>query len=126
MTDSYILNAAIFLLSSLLTFYTYVLVCRFVLQLFRVDFFNPVCQGIVRITDRPLNLLRQMIPSTRQFDFAAIILAFGFQFLSLFLLPLFFQQEAGIIGLVFVALADTFNKVLNFLTFSGRKVNSNS
>ncbi len=118
MVDSYVLNAALFLLSSLLTFYTYILVSRFILQLFKVDFFNPICQGIVRITDPPLNYLRRLIPISKNYDFAAIFLAFGLQFLYLAILPFLFQQSADILGLVFVAIANTLNKVLSFLTFS--------
>ena len=118
MADSYILNAALFLLRSLLAFYTYILVCRFILQLFKADFFNPICQGVVRITDPPLNYLRRLIPTSKKYDFAAIFLAFGLQFLYLILLVLLFQQNANILGLIFVAVANTLNKVLSFLIFS--------
>ena len=118
MTNPYILNAGFFLLNTLVIFYTYILIARFLLQLFKVDFFNPICQGVVRITDPTLNPMRKLLPRSILFDYSAIILAFTLQLVGLSLLSLFSDDRAGLIGLILVTLAATLNKILNFLIFA--------
>ena len=118
MANSYIINAIIFLFGTLVTFYTYLLVCRFLLQLLKVNFFNPISQSIVRITDPPLRIIRLAIPGTKRYDFSALVLVFILQLLYIALIPLFLQQNINFLGIFFIAFANTLNKILNFLTFT--------
>ncbi len=46
---------------------------RFILQATRADFYNPICQGIVRYTDPVLKPLRVVIPTYRNLDLAAFV-----------------------------------------------------
>ena len=46
---------------------------RFILQATRADFFNPICQGIVRYTDPVLKPLRVVLPTYRNLDLAAFV-----------------------------------------------------
>lgn len=48
---------------------------RMLLQAVRADFYNPVCQAIVKVTAPLVNPLRRIIPGWRGFDFASLILA---------------------------------------------------
>lgn len=48
---------------------------RFLLQAFRADFYNPISQAIVRITDPVLKPLRMVLPSYKNLDFAAFVAA---------------------------------------------------
>jgi YggT family protein len=48
---------------------------RMLLQAVRADFYNPVCQAIVKVTAPLLNPLRRIIPGWRGFDFASLVLA---------------------------------------------------
>lgn len=48
---------------------------RLLLQLVRADFYNPVCQAIVKITAPLVNPLRRIIPGWRGFDSASFVLA---------------------------------------------------
>ncbi len=54
---------------------SFLFVVRFLLQLMRVDFYNPLCQGIVRITDPVLKPLRLVLPGIRNFDTASFVIA---------------------------------------------------
>ncbi|CAM3485476.1 YggT family protein [Parendozoicomonas haliclonae] len=49
---------------------------RFLLQLVKADFYNPISQGIVKVTSPLLNPLRRIIPGFGGFDLASLILAF--------------------------------------------------
>ncbi|MGB5468685.1 MAG: YggT family protein, partial [Sedimenticolaceae bacterium] len=48
---------------------------RFLLQLVRADFYNPLSQFIVRATKPLLNPLRRVIPGVSGMDIAALVLA---------------------------------------------------
>jgi YggT family protein len=48
---------------------------RFLLQAVRADFYNPVTQAIVKITAKPVALLRRIIPGYRGLDMASLVLA---------------------------------------------------
>ena len=48
---------------------------RFLLQAAGADFYNPVSQSLVKITQPLVAPLRRIIPGYRRFDFAALVLA---------------------------------------------------
>ena len=49
---------------------------RFLLQLVKADFYNPISQAIVKITSPLLKPLRKIIPGFGGLDIAALVLAF--------------------------------------------------
>lgn len=57
------------------TFYMTVVLLRFLLQLARADFYNPICQFVVKATNPPLKPMRRIIPGWGAFDGAALLLA---------------------------------------------------
>lgn len=64
-----------YVVSSLLGAYTLIVLLRFVLQLAKASFYNPISQGIVKITAPLLNPLRRIIPGFMGLDIAALVLA---------------------------------------------------
>jgi YggT family protein len=52
---------------------------RFLLQLARADFYNPISQSLVRITNPLLKPLRRLIPGVFGIDAAALVLALAIQ-----------------------------------------------
>lgn len=59
---------------SLLSLFLVIVILRFLLQLVRADFYNPVSQAIVKITMPLLKPLRKIIPSVLGVDTASIVL----------------------------------------------------
>ena len=53
----------------------FLFVVRFLLQACRVDFYNPISQGIVKATDVLLKPVRMVLPGYRNIDFAALVAA---------------------------------------------------
>jgi YggT family protein len=68
------------ILQTLGSLYLLVVVLRFLLQLARADFYNPMSQFIVKVTNPPLLPLRRVIPGVMGVDFAAVVLALLVQF----------------------------------------------
>jgi YggT family protein len=89
---------------------------RFLLQLSRADFYNPITQMIVRVTDPGVQIFRRFIPGFRGIDFSSLALAFVVEsilIVSLISLAGIPVSEAGA-GLVITwAFAGLLNIVLN-------------
>ncbi|KAB0547185.1 YggT family protein [Pseudomonas argentinensis] len=73
-------TAAIYILQTIGSFYLLIVLLRFILQLVRADFYNPLSQFIVRATHPLLKPLRRIIPSIGGLDLASLVLALIVQF----------------------------------------------
>lgn len=69
-----IASAVVFLVDTLLSLYGMVVLLRFLLQMVRADFYNPLSQFVVRATNPLLRPLRRVIPGAWGIDFAALLL----------------------------------------------------
>lgn len=76
---NYFSNAGEFLIQVVFGLYILMVMLRFLFQLVRADFYNPVSQAIVKITNPPLVLLRRFIPGLWGIDFASIVLLLTLQ-----------------------------------------------
>ena len=65
----------IYLIQTLLSLYLIAMLLRFVLQLVRADFYNPISQFIVKITNPLVIPLRKIIPGYGGLDIASLALA---------------------------------------------------
>ncbi len=74
-------NALTFLITTLTDLYVTAVLLRLLLQWVRADFYNPVCQFLVRITNPLLVPLRRVIPSIGRIDTASIVLMLGLEFI---------------------------------------------
>ena len=75
-----------FLVSIAFEFFTMLILLRIMMQLARVDFYNPISQFIVTVTNPPLKPLRRLIPGLWGIDLPALLLAIVVQTLGIFLL----------------------------------------
>ena len=70
-------NPLALILQFLLQAAMFLFLARFILQVCRVDFYNPISQGIVRITDYALKPLRTVLPGYANLDFASFLAAWA-------------------------------------------------
>ena len=75
MGEGYLATPAVFLIKVVFGLYATLVVLRFLLQLMRADFYNPVSQVIVKLTKPLLNPLRRVIPGVSGMDVASLVLA---------------------------------------------------
>jgi len=68
-------DAAIFIIKTLGSLYLLIVLMRFILQLVRANFYNPLCQFIVKATQPLLKPLRRVIPSMFGLDMSSLVLA---------------------------------------------------
>ena len=74
-------GAAIFVIQTLGSLYLLIVLLRFILQLVRANFYNPLCQFIVKATQPLLKPLRRVIPSLFGLDMSSLVLALLLQIL---------------------------------------------
>ncbi|NWA29389.1 YggT family protein [Pseudomonas gingeri] len=74
-------SAAIFVIQTLGSLYLLVILLRFILQLVRANFYNPLCQFTVKATQPLLKPLRRIIPSLFGLDMSSLVLAIIVQML---------------------------------------------
>ena len=74
MGSGYLTSPLVLIINTVFDLYVLLVLLRFMLQMLRADFYNPVSQFIVRVTSRPLGVLRRVIPSVSGQDTAAIVL----------------------------------------------------
>lgn len=68
-------TAAVYVLQTLGSLYLLIVLLRFVLQLVRANFYNSLCQFVVKATQPLLKPLRRIIPSMFGLDMSSLVLA---------------------------------------------------
>ncbi|HCM06790.1 MAG TPA: YggT family protein [Oceanospirillales bacterium] len=81
-------QAGMLVINTLFGLYLLVVILRFLLQLVRADFYNPISQFIVKATNPPLIPLRKMIPGWGGIDIASLVLALLVQAIAIVLILL--------------------------------------
>ena len=66
-----------YLLQTFLSLYLVAMLLRFLLQLVRADFYNPISQFLVKITNPLVLPMRRLIPGFAGMDIASLVLAVG-------------------------------------------------
>ena len=86
----------------LLQFVTMLFIARFLLQVCRVDFYNPISQGIIKATDPVLKPMRLVLPVYRNLDFSSFLAAALAQVVLEFTVAAISDQYAGTVVRVVV------------------------
>lgn len=79
MGGDYLGGALVFVVDTVLRLYTGVVLLRLLLQWVRADFYNPVSQAIVKLTNPLLRPLRRLVPAVGRIDTSSVMLALGLQ-----------------------------------------------
>ncbi len=74
MGSGYLVSPLMLIINTLFDLYILLVLLRFLLQVLRADFYNPVSQFIVKLTAPPLKFLRRFIPSVAGQDTASVVL----------------------------------------------------
>ncbi len=106
MGGNYAEHAGVFLIQTLFGLYILAVMLRFLLQWVRADFYNPVSQFLVKVTNPPLKPLRRVIPGFWGIDVAAVVLMLLLQMLELFLVGLVVGQRFHPVGVLVMSVGE--------------------
>ena len=93
-------SSATFIFISLGGLYLLAILLRFLLQIAKADFYNPVSQTVIRLTDPAVKLFRSFIPGYLGIDFSSLILALVVEAAAICVLILLYG--GGIPGIRFI------------------------
>ena len=115
----YLSNAGVFLIKTLFGIYEVIILLRFLMQMVRADFYNPISQFVVKATSLPLKPLRRAIPGVAGMDIASLVLLLIVLIVELLLLSLITTLPMpSVIGLVALALVELLKLTINVFMFS--------
>jgi YggT family protein len=77
-----------YLVQTVVSLYLVAMLLRFLLQLVRADFYNPICQFLVKATNPLVVPLRRVIPGLGGIDLATLVLAMILQMSAIVILLL--------------------------------------
>ena len=118
MSSNYLTNPLEFLITTLFSLYILAVMLRFLLGTVRADFYNPVSQFLVRITNPLLVPLRKIIPSAGKFDTSAILLMLFLQVVSLGLVVLIRGIDVPVLTLLIIAIGELVMLTINVFMFA--------
>lgn len=116
--NGYLASPLTFLISTLISLYILAVMLRFLFQLTRADYYNPLTQFIVKITSPALRPLRRIIPGWGGLDVAALVLMLALQMLSVWLVFLLADRAIDPLNLLIVALAQLVDLAFSVFIFA--------
>lgn len=81
-------NAGIFLLHIIFGFYILALLVRVILQFVHADYYNPISQIVIKLTNPVVKPVRKFIPGFKGIDLAIVMVAIIITMLKLYLIVL--------------------------------------
>ncbi len=114
----YLSNATLFLISTIFDMISYFLLLRIFFQFFNVSFYNPICQAIVKLSDLFLVWLRQLLPTSKRIDYAALIILIFIEGLFFLILSNLSKTDYGFEAIIIFTLSAIFEKTINIITWS--------
>jgi len=118
MGGSYVGNAATFLIGTLFGLYILIVMLRLLLQWARADFYNPISQAIIKVTQPVLRPLRRVIPGLHGVDLASVTLMFALKYVELWLTMGILGYSTHVVGLSILTVAALLSLLINVFLFS--------
>ncbi len=116
--NGYLSSAAGFLIEAVFGLYMLAVLLRLILQFVRADFYNPICQFLVKVTNPPIKPLRRIIPGLGGIDMASVLLLVVLQMLKIFLMATAAGVAIALPGLAVMSAGELIALVLNLYMIS--------
>ena len=91
-------SSAALIFSTVTGIYLLAVLLRFLLQVAKADFYNPVSQAVIKITDPMVRVLRTVIPGYKGIDFSSLVLAFAIEAVAICTLIILYGESISNIG----------------------------
>jgi YggT family protein len=112
-------NSAGLILNTLGGIFLLALLLRFLLQVAKADFYNPISQAVVKLTDPLVKVFRGFIPGYRGIDFSVLVLAILVEAVAICSLNLiYYGQIPGISDIVTWAFIGVIYFIINIYYYA--------
>ncbi|MEM9244073.1 MAG: YggT family protein [Pseudomonadota bacterium] len=110
-------DGLVFLVDVVFSLYIYVIILRVLLEFMRADYYNPLCQLVLKLTDRPVLFLQKLLPRLSVIDLPALILLIIVELIKLALLCLITAQVFPVFTFLKVIIADLVGQLIMLYCF---------
>jgi len=93
-------NALTYLIGTLIDLYVAAVLLRLLLQWVKADFYNPLCQFLVKVTNPALAPLRRIIPSIGRLDTASVVLMLALEIVAIWVISSIGSTAMNILQIV--------------------------
>ena len=111
-------NAATFLVETLFGLYILIVMLRLLLQWVRADFYNPLSQLIVRLTQPVLAPMRRTMPAIAGIDLASVVLLLFLQIAEQWIVTGVLGHRASFAALLAFSVAELLQLAIYIFLFS--------
>lgn len=111
--SSFFAEASVLIVEVVFGLYILAVLLRFLFQLVRADFYNPISQFLVALTNPLLKPLRRIIPGLFGIDIASLVLLFTLQLLEVYVLSWLNDLPVTLLSLVLASLISLVRLAIN-------------
>ena len=111
-------NLSYFIVDSLLSLYIALLIIRILLAWVKADFYNPIAQFVVKVTDPVVKPIHRIVPALGRIDSGTWLLIFGFSLLHLSLILTLREIPFNIVQIIPIAVIAVAEKLITILLYS--------
>ena len=112
-------NSALeFLINTIFDLYLFVLVVRMILVWVGANYFDPITQFIVKITDVIVRPTRRLLPTVRGIEIASIVIALLLNIIKFTLISLLSFGMPNLIGIIILSCGDLLQVVLQVFFYA--------
>jgi len=106
MSTGYLIDAAMFFADTVLGFYITIIVLRLLFQATKADFYNPISQMVIKLSNPSIGYLSRLLPTIWRIDIATILVALFLEGGRIGIIILLEGGQPRIAGLAVEALAN--------------------
>lgn len=104
--------ALLFLVTTVFNLYLFMLIIRVILVWIGANYYEPVTQFIVKVTDFIVKPLRNLIPNYRGIEFSSLVIILALEIIKFLIISLLSFGFPNIFGLIILAIADSIKLLL--------------
>lgn len=110
--------AWLFLINAIFDFYIFILMARLIMVFTGINYFNPVVQFIVKLTQFIVNPLRRLIPNVGRLELASLVLILVIEAIKFLLVSLVTVGVPSLFGIILLVIGDTLGMLINFFFYA--------
>jgi len=110
--------ALLFLVNTLFDLYLFVMAIRLVLAYIGSNYYDPLTQFTVRLTDCIVKPVRRVLPNVRGIEISTLVLIFAIEIIKFTLISLLSFGIPAILGLVILAFGDVLQLMIQIFFYA--------
>ena len=111
-------QASVFLISAIFELYLSVLALRLILAYTQANYFNPITQMIVKLTQPIVAPLRRVVPTYRRIEWATLIWILIIETIKIFLLVALLEATPALVTSLLFSVTETLKLILNIFFYA--------